>query len=226
MVLGTSRTRYPFAGKIQLNGLFCLLFSFSCPVSDDHSINQFQLTRRSIVPMITILFCGHLMSCPSTIQSHDHCHQDYHWLLIRSILPWYYSGDSFIFSSIADMGGTNLLLRVHFAGTNGSMKIFIPFMMTFNTNESLSSKTGDEDWILIAISDENVFISTKWYNPQMSSSETMCYFWLFPHIGAALQYFGRWRWFQEHVIQVCYPLSLDIVFICWWYHFNNSRTLI
>ena len=29
---------------------------------------------------------------------------------------------------------------------------------------------------------------------------------------AGSQLFGRWRSFQEHVIQVCYPLSLEIVF--------------
>ena len=44
-------------------------------------LNQFQLTRHSMVPTISN-FCGHLMPCPSTIQSHDHCHQDYHWRVL------------------------------------------------------------------------------------------------------------------------------------------------
>ena len=73
-------TRWRKGGNNLIEVLFDLNFLF--PVQSVMIIlNQFQLTRHSIVPMIKqFLWPSDTMSCPSTTQTHDHRHQDYHWL--------------------------------------------------------------------------------------------------------------------------------------------------
>ena len=75
-------TRWRKGGNNLIEVLFDLNFLF--PVQSVMIIlNQFQLTRHSIVPMIKqFLWPSDAMSCPSTTQTYDHCRQHYHWLTV------------------------------------------------------------------------------------------------------------------------------------------------
>ena len=133
-------------------------------------------------------------------------------LLLCTLYRW---SPSRAYFQVFPILGIILSLRLHCTGISSSMKISIFFHDDIQYERI--SKLKDGRWRLNTYRD---FwwkcVHFKWCNHQISISETMCYFCLFPHTGLVTIFrtlkTKDLKIIQEHVIQVCYPLSLEIVF--------------